>query len=491
MAGEKMDYDCVIVGAGISGINFAYRLQERVPNLSYCILEGREEMGGTWSLFKYPGIRSDSDLYTFGFPWRPWESQSPIAEGPKILEYMKESAAMYGIDKKIQYNHSVNAANFSSASKTWSIDVTANGSEHKTIRSRWMLMCTGYYDYKEPLKASIPGIDTFQGEVIHPQFWPEDLDYTDKNVVIIGSGATAITLLPNVAKKAKQTTILQRSPSYIMSMPKEDKLETLIRKLTWWSKPLEHKLIRWKWLFIPFLFTRFCLYFPKAARKAVSKAMSKELGPDISPDPHFNPTYNPFEQRLCFCPDSDFYQALRSGKASVATGHIDTVTEDTITLTDGQELHPDIIVTATGLKLRFAGGVNFSIDDQPYNVGEKFIWKGVMIEDLPNAAYVFGYVDASWTLGADATAQMIIRLMKQMRKEGVGEVVPRRSQHEKEHMEEAPLLRLTSTYITKAKNVLPKAGATGQWRPRSFYYQDILMAWFGDLKSGMEWIRGV
>ncbi|KAH9827489.1 Pyridine nucleotide-disulfide oxidoreductase [Teratosphaeria destructans] len=479
MASEQMDYDCVIVGAGISGINFAYRLQERVPNLSYCILEGREEMGGTWSLFKYPGIRSDSDLYTFGFPWRPWESQSPIAEGPKILEYMKESAAMYGIDKKIRYNHSVNAANFSSDSKTWSIDVTANGREHQTIRSRWMLMCTGYYDYQEPLKASIPGIDTFRGQVVHPQFWPEDLDYADKNVVIIGSGATAITLLPNVAKKAKQTTILQRSPSYIMSMPKEDKLETLIRKLTWWSKPLEHKLIRWKWLFVPFLFTRFCLYFPRAARRAVSTAMSKELGPDISRDPHFNPTYNPFEQRLCFCPDSDFYQALRRGKASVATGHIDTVTADTIRLTDGQELHPDIIVTATGLKLRFAGG--------PYHVGEKFIWRGVMIEDLPNAAYVFGYVGRV----VDARRRRHGADDHPMRAEGVVEVVPRRSPYEKEHLREAPLLRLTSTYITKAKNVLPKAGATGAWRPRSFYYQDLLMAWFGDLKSGMEWIRGV
>jgi cation diffusion facilitator CzcD-associated flavoprotein CzcO len=431
------------------------------------------------------------DLYTFGFPWRPWEEQSSIAEGPLIIKYMKESAAMYGIDKHIKYHHHVNNANFSTASKAWNLDVTANGTERTTIRSRWLLLCTGYYDYDQPLQTTIPGIENFKGRVVHPQFWPEDLDYTDKNIVIIGSGATAITLLPNLAEKASQVTILQRSPSYILSQPKEDALEKLIRFLFFWSKPIERKLIRWKWLLTPFLLTRFCYNFPKAARRLITKLTQAQLPPTISKDPHFNPTYNPFEQRLCLCPDGDFYAALRNGKGNIETGIIEDITVDTIKLTSGKELHPDIIVTATGLKLRFAGGMKFSIDGVPFNAPEKYIWKGVMVEDLPNASYVFGYVDASWTLGADATAQMVCRILKQMKKEGVVEVVPRRSEEEKKTLEEAPLLKLTSTYITKARNVLPKAGSAGPWKPRSYYYQDIMMAWFGNIKHGMEWTRGV
>ncbi|KAK5122408.1 hypothetical protein LTR85_003992 [Meristemomyces frigidus] len=493
MAAEKSlhEYDVILVGAGISGINFAYRLQERNPELSFCILEGRHELGGTWSLFKYPGIRSDSDLYTFGFPWRPWEEQNSIAQGARIINYMKESAAMYGIDKKIQYHHQVNNANYSTSSKRWTLDVTANGSEQRAFRCKFFLMCTGYYDYKEPLKAIIPGIEDFEGTVAHPQFWPEDMDYTDKNVVIVGSGATAITLLPNLAPKASHVTILQRSPSYVMSQPSEDKLELLIRRMTWWSKPLEHRLIRWKWLLVPFLFTRFAYTFPKTCRKLFGKAIQAQLPPTLPRDPHFNPSYDPFEQRVCFCPDGDFYECLRSGKGSVQTGVIEKVTPHGIKLTSGDELHPDIIVTATGLKVRFAGGMKLSIDDKPYNVAEKFIWKGVMLEDLPNAAFVIGYVDASWTLGADATAQLMCRMMKQMRKEHVVEVVPRRSEAEKRTMTEEPLLRLTSTYVRKAKDMLPKAGSSGQWKARSYYYKDIWMAWFGDIRSGLEWVRGV
>ncbi|KAK1061813.1 hypothetical protein LTR74_010724 [Friedmanniomyces endolithicus] len=491
MASETVDYDVVIIGAGISGINFAYRLQERLPNLSYTILESRHELGGTWSLFNYPGIRSDSDLYTFGFPWRPWEEQTSIAEGPLIKKYMNESAAMYGIDKKIQFNHHVNNADYSRTSKTWTFNVTANGTEQKTLRSKFYLICTGYYDYKEPLQHQIPGIEDFKGPVAHPQDWPQDLDYTDKNVVIVGSGATAITLLPNLAKKASIVTVLQRSPSYVMSQPSEDGLEWAIRKLTWFSKPLQHLLLRWKWVLIPFLMTRFAYNFPNTARKMFGSIIEAQLPPTLPRDPHFNPTYNPFEQRVCLCPAGDYYAALRSGKGTVETGIIETITPNSIKLVSGKELHPDIIVTATGLKLRFAGGVAITVDNTPLNIADKFIWKGVMIEDVPNAAYVMGYVDASWTLGADATAQMVCRILKQMRKEGVKKVVPRRSEYEKEHMEEAPLLRLTSTYVKRGREATPKTGTMGQWRPRSYYYKDILMAWFGDIKTGTEWVRGV
>lgn len=398
---------------------------------------------------------------------------------------------MYGIDKKILFHHHVDNADYSTPSKRWTINVTANGNEKKIFRSKFMLLCTGYYDYDEPLHAVIPGIEDFKGTVAHPQFWPEDMDYTDKNVVIVGSGATAITLLPNMTPKANHVTILQRSPSYVMSQPSEDGLEWAIRRLTWWSKSLESKLIRWKWLLIPFLVTRIAYNFPNFARKTFSRAIQAQLPPTVPRDPHFNPSYNPFEQRVCFCPNGDFYECLRNGKGSIETGVIETVTPNSIKLLSGKELHPDIIVTATGLKVRFAGGLQMSVDGKPFKVHEKYIWKGLMLEGLPNCAFVIGYVDASWTLGADATAQMVCRILNRMRKEGVVEVVPRMSDSEKMAMTEAPLMRLQSTYVKKASAVLPKAGSTGQWRARSYYYRDIWMAWFGDIKSGMEWVRGV
>lgn len=436
-----------------------------------------------------PGIRSDSDLYTFGFPWRPWKENTSIAKGELIINYMKESASANGIDKKILFKHHVDAANFSSEHKTWTFDVTAHGTEKKTFRSRFFLMCTGYYNYDEPLKTVIPGIDNFKGDVVHPQFWPKDLDYTDKNVVIVGSGATAITLLPAMAEKASHVTILQRSPSYLLSTPSEDGIEKAIRKYC--SESWQHKLIRWKWLLLPFLIVNFCYYFPARARKLFLAATKPQLPAHIAQDPHFTPSYNPFEQRVCFCPDADFYKTLRSGKGNVETGVIDTMTSDTIKLKSGKELHPGVIVTATGLKLRIGGGMKVSVDQKLYNVPEHFVWKGVMLEDLPNCAFVIGYVDASWTLGADATAQMVCRMLKQMNKEGVVEVVPRRTEQEKATMQEAPLLKLTSTYIQKGKDILPKCGDRGQWQARSYYFKDILMAWFGDIKSGAEWIRGV
>ena len=483
-----VDYDVVIVGAGISGINFAYRLQERNPDLSFTVLEGRHEIGGTWSLFQYPGIRSDSDLYTFGFPWRPWTENTSIAKGELIINYMKESARIAGLDKKVQFQHKVDAASWTDDEKVWTLDVTVNGSEKKKLRSRFFLMCTGYYDYDTPLQTTIPGIDSFKGPVVHPQFWPRDLDYEDKNVVIIGSGATAVTLLPSMAKTASHVTMLQRSPSYLLSTPSEDGLEKLIRRYC--NEYWQHRLIRFKWLVIPFLLVNFCHFFPTLGRKLFRSAIAPQLPPTMSMD-HFSPKYNPFEQRVCFCPDADFYKALRKGKGSIETGVIDTVTADSIKLTDGKELHPDIVVTATGLKLQIGGGMRITVNGAEIKPGEKYVWKGVMLEDVPNLAFVIGYVDASWTLGADATAQLICRMLNTMKKESALEIIPRRSEQEKQKMRETPLLGLTSTYIRKARDVVPKTGDIGPWRARSYYFKDILIAWFGDIKGGLEWIRAV
>jgi len=474
--------------AGISGINFAYRLQERNPELSYVILENRHELGGTWSLFRYPGIRSDSDLFTFGFPWRPWAEKNSIAEGSLITSYLKESAEMYGIDKKMEFNHHVNGASWSSEHKTWTFDVTANKTQQKTFRSRFFMLCTGYYDYEQPLKSPIPGLENFQGKVVHPQFWPEDLEYADKKVVIIGSGATTATLVPAMAKEAEHVTMLQRSPSYIMSQPTEDGMEKFIRR--WFSGNLQHVLIRWKWIFIPFALSTFCQWFPKLGQKMFKAATTPQLPPTIKHDPHFQPRYYPFEQRVCLCPDADFYKALRSGKASMETGVIEDITANAIKLTSGVELNPDIIITATGLRLRVGGGMKVDVDGKPYDVPDHFVWKGVMLEDLPNAAFVIGYVDASWTLGADATAQMVCRILKQMKKEGAVEIVPRLTRKEKSNMKEKPLLNLKSTYVQSGAKVLPKAGDRGQWAARSYYMKDILMAWFGDIKTGTVWVSG-
>jgi len=322
---------------------------------------------------------------------------------------------------------------------------------------------------------------------VHPQFWPSDLDYTNKKVTIVGSGATAITLLPALAEKAAHVTMLQRSPSYVLSQPHEDGLERFIRR--WAPKSYVSSLIRFKWLVVPVLIINFCYYLPSAAKRLLRAMTSAQLPPEIKHDPHFNPTYNPFEQRVCFCPNGDFYSALRSGKASVVTARISRVTADSIKLENGQELHPDIIVTATGLKMQVAGGMKISVDGEPIRIHEKFMWKNVMVQDVPNAAYVIGYVDQSWTLGADATAQLICRMLKKMEKEGSTVAVPRVDKSKKP-MKQLQYLRLTSTYVLKAKDVLPMAGDQPQWRGRTTYFRDIWQAWFGDISTGLQYIHG-
>lgn len=482
---RSVDYDVVIVGAGLSGINFAYRLQERNPDLTYCIVEGRHEVGGTWSLFKYPGIRSDSDLYTFSFPWRPWKEKESIARGDAILNYLKESIEEQGIDKHIKYNHIVNGIDWSTDAHTWTFDITANGDTPVKLRSRFVFGATGYYNYNEPLKAEIPGLKNFNGTVIHPQFWPEDLDYTDKNIVIVGSGATAITLLPSVSDKASHVTMLQRSPSYIVSVPGEGLFETITKAIL--PTFLAYRIIRFKWTVAAFMLVTFCRWFPRIARRAILRRTKAELPKGTSLDPDFTPRYNPWDQRMCLCPDADFYAALKSGKGSLKTGEIENVTAKSIKLKSGDELHPDIIVTATGLKLCVFGSASVSVDGKKVNVPDHYVWKGCMLSDVPNMAFAFGYVDASWTLGADATAQLVCRLLNDMRKNNNHAIIPRRSEEQKQNMEDEQLMKLNSTYVKKGEAVFPRAGNRKQWEPRSYYWKDLLTAWWGDVRTNMEW----
>ncbi|MCJ1325034.1 hypothetical protein MMC10_001696 [Thelotrema lepadinum] len=508
-------YDVLIIGAGISGVNAAYRIQSELPDASYAVLEARGGMGGTWDFFRYPGIRSDSDLSTFGYPWRPWDSTRMIADGESIRKYVGESAAEYGIDKNIKYHHKVVAADWSSDEQAWSLTVeVGNQSEkpsRKYLRACFLILSTGYYDYDRPLQTDIPGLSNFAGKIVHPQFWPEGLDYQNKRIVIVGSGATAITLLPVLAEKASHVTMLQRSPGYIISRPACD--ATADWGLKWLPRWFVHQVMRFKYLTLPFLFYKFCTAYPKLARRGLKRRTMRELPEGLAHDPNFEPKYNPWEQRLCICPDGDFWKTLRAGDATVATGTINTVTADSIVYTPAPPNFPrskeekggkmngyanghasentrsipaDIIVTATGLRFLVAGGIHLTVNSSPVSIPNSYLWKGQMLSSVPNAVTVLGYTNASWTLGADATARHVVRLLKFMRKKGIGAVIPRISEEEKRSMAVKEVVNLNSTYVERARGDMPRGGDKGVWRPRRNYWADLWEEWFGNVVEGLE-----
>ncbi|RBA22480.1 hypothetical protein FPRO05_00827 [Fusarium proliferatum] len=479
-------FDVLIIGAGISGINIAYHVQNEAPEpapSSYAILESRSKLGGTWDFFKYPGLRSDSDMFTFGLPWYPWRKNKTIASGAEISSYLEDAATHAGIHKNIKYQHRVLSAYWSSQKARWTLDVEVNGVLGHTYEARFLVLGTGYYDYDEPLATLIPGLESFSGTVVHPQFWPEDLDYAEKDVVIIGSGATAVTLLPNLTDKAKHTTMLQRSPTYISPLPLVDKLAQLECAIL--PARLAGRVTRLRRAIRFFGFYWFCKFFPNTAKRLLRNLCIKLLPPNIPVEPHFTPRYDPMDQRLCACPDGDFFASLRSGKASIVTDVIRKVTEDEIILTSGTKLRPDIIVTATGLKLRIGGGIQFFIDDDPISIIDGFAWKGFMLQNVPNLAFVAGYYNAAWTLGAEVTGVAVVRLLRQMKSRGFSCVVPRLAKSD-QLMEPQSFFKISSTYVKDAIKYTPKGG-TGQWAHRWNYFFDLAKAYWGDFESGLEY----
>ncbi len=461
--------DVLIVGAGLSGIGAAYHLQTHCPTKRYAILESRAALGGTWDLFRYPGIRSDSDMYTLGYSFRPWTNPKAIADGPAILAYVRETAEHFGIDKHIRYEKRVLRASWSSADARWTIEVrdVASGAL-ETLTASFLFTCTGYYDYDEGYTPDLPGMSRFQGQIVHPQKWTSDIDYTGKRVVVIGSGATAVTLVPELAKKAAHVTMLQRSPTYIITVPERDRIADWMRKRLPGSTA--YKLTRFKNVLLSMAFYQYCRRFPERAKKLILGEVKKQVGGKVDVK-HFTPSYNPWDQRVCLVPDGDLFECVREGHASIVTDHIETFTERGIRLRSGEELTADIVVTATGLKLKFLGGMQIVVDGRTVESKSVMTYKGMMCSDIPNMAFAIGYTNASWTLKCDLTSEYVCRLLNHMDKHGYRQCVPRRNPSVKEEA----LIDFTSGYVERAKDLLPRQGSVAPWKLHQNYALDTML----------------
>ncbi|QCF27089.1 flavin-containing monooxygenase [Hydrocarboniclastica marina] len=467
-------FDVLIVGAGLSGIGSAYHLQTHCPDKTFAILEGRETLGGTWDLFRYPGIRSDSDMYTLGFAFEPWQERKSIADGSSILHYLKETAQNYGIDKKIRFQHWVNRYSWSSDDATWTVEAK-NKETGETVKytSSFLINCSGYYRYDQGYTPEFRGVEKFKGQVIHPQHWPEDLDYENKRVVVIGSGATAVTLIPSMADKAEHVTMLQRSPTYILAQPDVDAVAHALNRFL--PAKLAYQMTRWKKVAEQTFFYQFCRRFPNLARKILRARLRKSLGPNFDIDTHFNPSYKPWDQRLCLVPNGDLFRALRKGDASVETDHIDTFTEKGIRLKSGKELEADIVVTATGLNLVALGGAELVVDGKQLKLGDTMSFKGMMLSGVPNFAMIVGYTNASWTLKSDLTGEHITRLLQYMDKHGYDYCAPQAPGN----VQTEGFLDLNSNYVLRALDQLPKQGDRAPWKLYQNYALDLVNLRYG------------
>ena len=468
--------DVLIVGAGMSGIDAAYRVQTMCPDKSYVILEMRDRIGGTWNLFRYPGVRSDSDMYTLGFPFRPWSSEVSIAKGEAIRDYVEETAREFGIDKRIRFGHRVIGADWSSTDERWTIET-----ERGNFTCSFLLACSGYYDYSEGYRPEWQGEADFKGRIVHPQFWPEDLDVSGKKVAVIGSGATAVTLVPSLAEQAAHVTMVQRSPTYIVARPARDRIAGLLQRVL--PRTAAGSAVRWKNVLLTiFMYSRTRAKPEKAANWI--KGMARKQLPEGYPvEQHFSPGYNVWDQRLCLVPDGDLFASIRSGKTSVATGAIKRFTPAGLKLVTGEEVEADVIVTATGLVVKLFGGVQLSVDSESVNPPERMIYKGMMLDGVPNYFLSFGYTNASWTLRSDVTAKSVCRLLNHMKEGGFTVCTPRLPD---EGQEQRPVITFTSGYVQRALPFLPKQGTRQPWVVPQNYVKDRFAMRFGRIDEDLE-----
>jgi len=482
-------FDVLIIGAGLSGIGAAYHVQTHLPNKRYAILEGRSAIGGTWDLFRYPGVRSDSDMYTLGYRFRPWLEAKAIADAPSILRYIRDTAAHYNIEQHIRFQHRLVRASWSSADARWTLDVETMDANTGAVRvvaftCHVLYNCTGYYDYSHGYLPKFPGASLFRGPMVHPQAWPEQLDYRDKRVVVIGSGATAVTLVPAMAQQAAHVIMLQRSPTYVVSQPSRDSFSRLARQ--WLPEGAAYAAVRWKNIALTILTYGISQRYPQAMKNLLLARVRREVGDHYDVATHFTPRYKPWDQRMCLVPDSDLFLAIKSGKASVVTGEIETFTEWGIRLTSGAELSADIVVTATGLNLRLLAGIEVIVDGQPMPIRDRVVYKGMMLSDIPNFVSAFGYTNASWTLKCDLTAEYTCRLIAHADKHGFRQFTPRQRDP---LMKTEPPLRFTSGYVQRAADRVPSQGLQTPWRVHQNYVSDLVALRYGRINDGvMEFV---
>ena len=476
---DQPHVDVLIVGAGISGVDAACNLQRRCPGKSWLILEGRERIGGTWDLFRYPGVRSDSDMFTLGFPFRPWRGDQSIVDGPAIRQYVEDTAREYGIFERIRFGHKVVRADWSEAESRWTVEAEENG-EKRRFTAAFLYLASGYYDYDQGHRPEWPGEDAFKGTIVHPQFWPEDLDTAGKRIAVIGSGATAVTLVPALAETAAQVTMVQRSPSYIVARPGKDRVAGWLQR----SLPgcTAGGLIRWKNVLLTIYFYGRARRKPERVSKWIRDQIRKALPEGYPVERDFSPSYAPWDQRLCLVPDGDLFTAMNGGKVAVATGVIERFTPGGLKLANGEEVAADVVVTATGLSMKLAGGIALSHDGAPVNLPDRFIYKGMMLSGVPNLFISFGYVNASWTLRSDLTARSVCRLLNHMDARGQSTVVARPDGE----LERRPVIDFSSGYVARAQGVLPSQGHRAPWQVPQNYVVDLLAMTFSPIGQNLE-----
>lgn len=462
---KETNLDILIIGAGLSGIGAACHLERKNPDKNYQILEARSEIGGTWSLFKYPGIRSDSDMYTFGYSFKTWDNPKSFADAPSILKYLKEAVSEYKIKDKITYNTKVISANFDTNSSRWTV-VAQQGDQELIYNCQFLFFCTGYYSYEAGYMPDFPGAQDFKGTIIHPQHWPENLEYTGKKVAVIGSGATAVTIVPKMSEKTEEITMIQRSPTYVGAFPNKDTIALFLKKI--FSKKVAHILIRFKNILIQIIFFSLCKAFPNLMKSLLIKGAQKELG-DFPAIPHFEPNYKPWDQRFCVAPDGDLFSVLREGKANIITDHIETFNETGIALASGKQLDVDIIISATGLKLLAFGGAKVSVDAVPFDLAQSITYRGLMLSDLPNSIFFAGYTNASWTLKSDLTSEYASRLLKYLDRNQLKSFVPIVNNAS---ITRISLLNLNSGYIHRSEHEFPKQGSKVPWKLYQNWFLD-------------------